>query len=53
MQDAIFTHSEIFSLLSAQLTNDLLWMKVMMRCFVGGPVTSVTYIGVTRGHSRL
>ena len=30
-----------------------LWMEVLMRCFAGGPVTSATCIGVTRGHSRL
>jgi len=30
-----------------------LWMEVLMQCFVGGLVTSVTCIGVTRGHSRL
>jgi len=28
-------------------------MEVLMRCFVGGPVMSVTCIGITHGHSRL
>jgi len=30
-----------------------LCLQVLMRCFVGGPITSVTYIRVTSGHSRL
>ena len=30
-----------------------LWMEVMRRCFARGLFTSVTCIGVTRGHSRL
>jgi len=30
-----------------------LWIEVLMRHFVGGPILSVTCIGVTRGHSRL
>ena len=30
-----------------------LWMEVLMRCFVGGPIMSVTCIGVIHGHSRL
>jgi len=30
-----------------------LWMEVLRQCFFGGSVMSVTYIGLTRGHSRL
>jgi len=26
-----------------------LWIEVLMRCFVGGPITSATCIGITRG----
>jgi len=30
-----------------------LWIGVLRRCFVGGPITSVACIGITRGHLRL
>ena len=30
-----------------------LWMEVLRQCFVGGPVTSITCIGVTLGHLML